>query len=215
MNDNTFPRNWKNPTKESEDSKNGSEVMNEYFEQFMSEFGEEYPDTFSSNFDSENYRRRFMLRDELIMKYAFAIPTDEVIQKLVEMSPIIEIGAGTGYWAKLITEAGGDVIAVDNGERDDWTGKWFEVRDGTYEEVSNHPDRTLFLCWPPYESDMAFETLKLYKGKTVVYVGEGHGGCCATDEFFDYLEENFVEQKGITIPRWPGIHDYMEIWTRK
>jgi len=192
--------------------------MNEYMDQFMSEFKTEFPRSYSGMndiYDTDKLVHRFKLREDLTKKYAFAIPTDKAIRKLVELSPLIEICAGTGYWAKLISEAGGDIIAIDNGERTDFTHKWFEIQKGTHDEVSKYPDRTLLLCWPPLNDIMAYETVELYKGETVVYIGEGDGGCNATEEFFEYLEKNFVEQETIAIPQWPGIHDYFVIWRRK
>lgn len=54
--------------------------------------------------------------------------------------------------------------------------------------------RILLLVYPPPGS-MALETIQSYvsmgpENDTVVYVGEGRGGCNADNELFDYLELN-------------------------
>lgn len=49
----------------------------------------------------------------IIARYAEAIPTTAVIRRLAALGPIIEVGAGGGYWARLIQDVGGDMIATD------------------------------------------------------------------------------------------------------
>ena len=46
--------------------------------------------------DLERNIKLFQERDRLVVKYAWAIPNDEAIKTLVEHSPIVEIGCGTG-----------------------------------------------------------------------------------------------------------------------
>ena len=36
--------------------------------------------------------------------YAFATPNNNVLNRLQEYGPFIEIGAGTGYWASLLLD---------------------------------------------------------------------------------------------------------------
>jgi hypothetical protein len=102
------------------------------------------------------------------------MPPRAEIQTLVEHSPIVEIGAGTGYWARLATEAGADIVAYDSrppvaGRKKvvawaEETGTYFPVRRGGPGMVRFHQDRTLFLCWPPHGHDMAIDSLRRYEG---------------------------------------------------
>jgi hypothetical protein len=56
--------------------------------------------------------------------------------------------------------------------------------------------------------------MEAYDGNTIVYVGEGEGGCCAGEDFFEFVSEwNLIET--IPIPQWDGIHDYMFVYRRK
>ena len=77
------------------------------------------------------------------------------------------------------------------------------------------PERTLFLCWPPYRGAMASKSLEFYAGKTVIYVGEGHGGCTGDDKFHRMLECGWEEVEEVEIPQWDGIHDRMWVYRRR
>lgn len=150
----------------------------------------------------------------MIAKYAHAIPCDGIIDQIVKLSPIIEMGAGNGYWAKLISDAGGDIIAIDNGETTEWTKTWFEILKGTPRLLHKYTERTLMLCWPPLMSNMAFNSLRHYKGNTVIHIGEGQHGCTGNNAFYELLEEQYELEREVQPPQWPGIHDYFEVWKR-
>jgi hypothetical protein len=49
----------------------------------------------------------------LIGAYSEAVPTTEALRALQALSPIIEVGAGRGYWARLLSELGCDIVASD------------------------------------------------------------------------------------------------------
>lgn len=100
-------------------------------------------------------------------------------------SPIVEIGAGTGYWARLASQAGTDIVAHDaDPEREP---KYFPVKRGGPSMAQRHHRRTLLLCWPPRNEPMASECLSAYTGSTVIYIGEP-SGATADDTFHDMLE---------------------------
>ncbi len=156
-------------------------------------------------------------RNELTKRYAWGIPNDTAIRAIASRGPVVEIGAGTGYWASLLRQAKCDVVAYDEkpGENG-WVQVeqcYYDVQVGQHEVVTAHQDRTLLLCWPPM-SDMAELALRAYRGQTVVYVGENAGGCCASDEFFALLED-WSEACEVRIPQWWGLHDAMWIYERK
>lgn len=179
--------------------------------------------------------RKYTERNRCCREFAWAIPTEEVIRAIVELGPVVEIGAGRGYWAWCIEQLGGDVVAYDS--RPAWhpqawddngwlrgrmeekkeefsTHQWFPVLEGGPEKVTEWPDRTLLLCWPPYSNDMASDCLKP-RPKRVVYVGEGYGGCTGDDEFHETLDNSYVGIDAHIIPQWDGIHDSVEIYELK
>jgi hypothetical protein len=153
--------------------------------------------------------------------YAWAVPNEEAIEVLRAHSPLVEVGAGRGYWAGLAASAGADILAFDPfPPRASGTNQWhrqpgtfFDVALGGAEVAGEHPDRTLFLCWPPWGSDAAARALRSYQGGTIIYVGD-RGTSAATPEFYAELETCFTRVGVVEIPRWPGIEDRLEVWKR-
>jgi hypothetical protein len=158
----------------------------------------------------------FLERENLVSIYAWAIPNYEAISTIVKHSPVIEIGAGSGYWASLVKILGGDVIAFDNRSPNfKFKCEFFPVEKGDERAVVDHSDRALMLCWPPYSTPMAYKCLKKYKGQTLIYIGEGEGGCTADIKLFELLGREWEEEEYVKIPQWWGLHDGMTIYKRK
>lgn len=160
-------------------------------------------------------------RQRYVYKYAWAIPCKRALEVIAQYSPIVEVGAGSGYWASLLAQIGTDVVAYDISSTKQYKGSYnhfhkhyFAVKKGSESAIKDHADRALFLCWPPYNDKMAFNTLKQYRGETVLYVGEGKGGCTASDSFFNLLTKNFSEEESVEIPVWFGIHDRLFVFKR-
>ncbi len=166
----------------------------------------------------------FVARDYATAHWAWAVPDERAIRTLADYSPLVEIGAGTGYWARLAAEAGADIVAYDSrppvaGEKKvvAWaveTGTYYPVRRGGPGMVRFHQDRTLFLCWPPHSHGMATDCLRRYLGRTVIYVGE-NGGCTANESFHEELDQHWEIVKVVAIPQWHGLRDRIYILQRK
>jgi len=155
-------------------------------------------------------------RQDLVKKYAWAVPDENAIEKIVSYSPIVEIGAGSGYWAWLIEQAGGDIICYD---KSPWDDSYSEVSKAEESAVNEHADRSLFLCWPPLcwpplSTDMGSNALSHYEGDAVLYIGEGKGGCTANDEFHRKLEIDYNLEEVVDIPQWPSVYDSLYIYKR-
>lgn len=147
-------------------------------------------------------------------KYSYAIPDNDAIQKIAKYSPLIEIGAGSGYWSYLLQNIGVDIIAYDN-KSWGWDWKtWCNVQEGDHSILLNVKERNLFLCWPDYDTSFAYDCLKNFKGKYFIYIGEGSGGCTGDDQFFELLYNNFEIVDSYDIPQWAGIRDYLQIYKR-
>ncbi len=132
-------------------------------------------------------------REQLIRRYSFAVPTPEAIDLVAQVADngVIEIGAGTGYWARALSDEGIDVIAYDihppPSSENAWFGgchPWFAVRRGDEREVASSPDRALLLVWPTRADTWVADAVRLYHaagGHCVVYVGEPPGGRTGDD----------------------------------
>lgn len=157
------------------------------------------------------------MRRELTPRYAWAIPSHGALDLLAGHAPLVEMGAGGGYWAKLLRDRGVDVVAYDLAPAGNtWVDRagWTHVETGGPEALVHHDDRALFLCWPPMNT-MAADCLAHYHGDTVIYVGEPEGGCTASDDFFAALERDYRLAHTLPIPHWPSVHDALEVWSRR
>jgi hypothetical protein len=156
-------------------------------------------------------------RDTFIERFGFAVPTPiaiKAVNQFVGQQEVLEVGAGTGLWAQLLSDEGVSITAVD-----DWSGKYssplkvgahypVERVDGI-EAVKRHAHNVLFLCWPDYDDTIASAALKAFRGNKLIYIGEGESGCTGDDKFHEMLSRwKLVES--IALPQWPGIHD--ELW---
>ena len=153
-------------------------------------------------------------REALVREYAWAVPTREAVETIVEYDPIVEIGAGTGYWAWCIDQLGGVVAATDI-EPPESTYRRVAAYDGRRRVNAMIPDEhdaALLMVWPPYTDPMAADALNAYPGETVIYVGEGRGGCTADDRFHRLLHEDWQLVETVDIPTYLGLHDRLEVW---
>jgi len=151
-------------------------------------------------------------RSELVKKYAWAILNDEAIQTLVKYSPIISVGSGSGYNEYLLREAGADILASD---LDPPAETWMPVlKQEAVEVAREHNDRAIMYCWPHFAYSWPELSLKAYRGNTVLFIGEGKGGCTGSEDFHDLLDEwDCIDN--VCIPRWWGIYDSLTIYHRK
>jgi hypothetical protein len=152
------------------------------------------------------------LRKKLIWAYSWAIPSDSAICKLIAYSPFLELGAGTGYWAWLLEQAGARVLAYDSYAEQ--PPHWHRIEKGGPEVLSQFSTHTLLLCWPPFESSMAFQALQNYSGQTVIYVGEWEGRTAdlAFHSALKSREWRLVDE--LKIPNWPGYSDQIYVFER-
>ena len=139
--------------------------------------------------------------------------------KILEGRGVVEAGAGTGYWAWQMEQAGISVAAYEPnlpGENGFARREWTTILRDDYSAVKHHPDRALFLCWPSYDDPWAAQALSCYAGDLLIYAGEGEGGCTADSGFFQTLgaEWDEVEYSPRHVTYW-GIHDYLTAYQRK
>jgi len=118
----------------------------------------------------------------LSQRYSYVYPEPRALALITALSPIVEIGAGTGYWASRLRSMGADILAFDQAPPDreatnryhPRTSTWTDVQPGDHTMLGAYPERTLFLCWPPLFSALG-DCLSFYRGDTVAYIGDnGH-----------------------------------------
>lgn len=200
-------------------------LANPYWDR-VSEIETDWTGTSPMQFDRRSGRE---YRASLVRRYSWAIPSPDALLFVAQHASgagLVEIGAGTGYWAHLLSELGVPVLAFDEapprkGHRDNhWhqnTPALFPVTIGNTRTALDHPDRSLFLCWPPYASSMAAMALGDYAeagGTRLIYIGEDEGGCTADPDFFSALYAGWTRVAEHALPQWSGMHDQIQVWDR-
>jgi hypothetical protein len=176
-----------------------------------------------TGFDQD--RAKFIeFRYAFIKRFSFAIPNDEALTVIASQDPILEIGAGAGYWAYEIAKRGVDIVSTDinpvpEGGRNEGglrLDRSFHpvLKMNALEALTAYPKRALLIIWPSFGGSWASEAIDAYQGRTIIYVGEKENGCCADDHFFTLLYERFEPHKNVKIPQWECIHDQMTVFTR-
>ncbi|KAK9837237.1 hypothetical protein WJX81_000930 [Elliptochloris bilobata] len=143
--------------------------------------------------------------------YAYAPPNRAALRALAARSPLVEVGAGLGYWAALLRSAGTAVAACDasppgaRGAPNKYHGRVpaiSPVLSGGPRFAAARPDHALLLCYPPPQGSMAEDCLRLYRGACVCLVGEAPGGDTGTRGFFRALQADFELAQRLRLPNW-------------
>lgn len=81
--------------------------------------------------------------------------------------------------------------------------------------IEKHRDRTLVLCWPPYEDDAAsYAPLRAYRGEVAIYIGEGDDGATGSIRFHRELDLNWTLVEQIDLLHWPRLRDRLTVYRR-
>jgi hypothetical protein len=158
---------------------------------------------------------------DLAQRYAYVFPDDRSLAILAALGPIVEMGAGTGYWAYRLRAGGVDVLAFDHappdGERENRyhppTATWTDVVAADQSILTAHSDRALFLCWPPLFSSLG-DCLTSYTGNTVALIGDGGHRTARVrglNEAFNAIEVSAVR----ALEPFPGATPTLSIWRRR
>lgn len=161
--------------------------------------------------------------------YAYAVPSPPAIAALAALSPLVEVGGGTGWWAAALARAGADVVAVDAAppKRGGRSNNAYHgalppvgppgVRRGGPRAAAD-PARTLFLCYPPpdgaADDDMGLAALQATPGDTVAVVGEA-GGETGTRAFWRALARGWALATRVPLPNWADSAAELMIFRRR
>lgn len=165
-------------------------------------------------------------RHPVAYQYSWALLDDRALRTIAEHSPIISVGAGTGYYEDILTrEYSCDVKATDfspptlvKNTHANAVSHFDVQQDDATTSARAHPERALLIIWPTMYDGWADRAIRAYRkagGKTFIYVGEGECGCCADEAFFKRLRAEWDLTRLQLIPQWPGNHDMLAIYTAK
>lgn len=114
-------------------------------------------------------------QSQLCNEFAWAVPDERALKILTKFSPLIEIGAGKGYWGKLLREKSVDIVCFDKYVHSkNSVDCWTKVLKGDANKLTSekYAGRTLFLCYPDEQESLAIACLERYGGEYVVHIGE-------------------------------------------
>lgn len=157
----------------------------------------------------------FRSRQYFIKEYSWAIPSKKSINELVEIignKKVLEIGAGTGLWAYLLSYYGINIIATDISPPNYCFTKVEKLNSEL--AAKKYKYDVLFICWSHFESDADKEAIENFNGDLIINVGESEGGCTGQYFFTEKFIKSFHLHKEIVIPNWYGIHDCVQVYKR-
>lgn len=190
----------------------------------------DYRTIFGTGFEAG--MRSSLARHRFIANYGFMLVTQETLEALVRLchgKRVLDAGAGTGYLAKALEDHGIDVLAADRKNYSegkhgypfrqqfklDYIGDVTEILPGQFDVV--------MLCWPCYNKPFGYDVAKrLQPGQTLIYQGEGFGGCTADDAFHEFVGNTQYWQKddaqtamlNAAHLQFSGIHDTWQVYQR-
>ena len=157
----------------------------------------------------------------LAQRYSYVVPDNRTLSALTDLGPLVEMGAGTGYWAYRLQALGADVVAFDQAPPDRArpnryhakTPTWTEVTGGDHTVLAEYSDRTLLLCWPPLFSSLG-ECLVYYSGNTVAVIGD-NGHRTARLRGLNESFANIAASPVRALEPLPGVAATLSIWRRR
>ena len=157
-------------------------------------------------------------RWDYIKKFGFVLLSERLAKDIAKYSPLLEIGAGNGALANRISKYGADIRAVDDksGDYPFEHEQYYPVEKMSgYAAVWAEPKRTILMAWPSLSQGWANEVLKRMRpDQTIIYIGEGLGGCTADDDFHKNLDDSFEHLHNIDMYQWHGLHDTCQVYRK-
>ena len=164
-------------------------------------------------------------RRELASLFSWGVPNDRALEVLAVHAPLVECGAGMGYWSALLRSRGVDVVAYDAEPPDTSAGNvyhqfargpWTVIeREDSVRAARRHGERTLVLCWPPFDDDRAsYAVLRAYGGDRLVFIGERGEGATGSVRFHRELALNWTVEEEVRLPNWPRLRDTLTVYRR-
>jgi len=175
--------------------------------------------------------------EDLVNKYAWAVPNHEAIDVCKKLEPIVEVGAGQGYWGRCLEGAGVEIKSYDVSAEGGLIGgkkkkgkENFRVLEGDSSVLleEEHENSTLLLCFPDEDSidgtSLGLSCLENFPGTHLIHIGELYPsslpvsqapfGRTSTPEFQVALSTSFHCLKVIPLPRWPHESTTLSVWKR-
>jgi len=177
-------------------------------------------DLISAGFDGRWSDELALARSGYIRRFGFSIVCEEAVAALLGLSPLVEVGAGAGYWSAVLAAAGADVVATDANLQpigySFTAGAAFPTSElPALEAVARHPDRDVFCSWPSRGEGWLTPALEaMAPGRRAALILEPRGGKTGDDSLYQLLDDRFTRTADIELPRFPENQDRLAIYMR-
>ena len=162
------------------------------------------------------------LRTEFTTRYGFPIITPEAVDELAKLltgRQVLEVGAGNGYLAQQLQQAGVDLFPTDphhpasSSYALGKTQHTAVIQADAKQAIREFPEMDLLWSWPCRDeaSGLAQQSSQ---AQLLVYIGEQDNGCTGGELFHQVLEDRFKPVRTIHIPSFPNVHDSIGIYRR-
>jgi hypothetical protein len=68
------------------------------------------------------------------------------------------------------------------------------------------------MCWPPFRSDAGLRALRAFTGDRLVYAGDAR--FTGDAQLHELLMSRWRLESRMLIPAWPGLDDYVYLYSR-
>ena len=175
------------------------------------------PDKLSKGWNIKEFEKRQFYCSNF--SWAFiTIKELRILSKIIGDKSVLSIGSGYAFIEKGLQLLGVNIIPTDSyvHPMTNIVYTWTDVEVLNHKEaLAKYNTDILYMSWPTYDDPYAFESLKLFKGNLLIYIGEPQDGCTANDDFYDLLEKEWNCKEEIKITNWNSIHDSIFIYERK
>ena len=166
----------------------------------------------------------YNVREYVIKIAGYALISNKTIKDLykylnenydLKKIKMIEIMAGNALISAGLKDMNLDCIGTDIKDPEEGFDdilNWTDVEKiDCVEAIEKYKPDIVFCSWPRDNSPILEATNKIFEinpKAELIHIGENYGGCCASEEYWDYIMHNYkIEILDIHLDRWVGIHD--------
>lgn len=202
--------------KTEEEKKEIADIFNQLKNKIIPE---KYPSHLTKGVDSFAYRREII---ELVGFPLISYQWIKPLAKWIGNKKCLEVMSGCGSLSYALKREGVDIISTDDfswegqGEWNKTKKYWTEIENiDAVESVKKYgKDIDIIIMSWAFMDNIAYQVLQTMREINpecvIIYIGEGHGGCTADNDFYKSIieveDKEFYEINGL-YQQWMGIHD--------
>ena len=194
-----------------------------------------HPEHITARYIQQNYVELYTSdvenRSHYINQAGWYILNSKTLEHLVTIlgsDRVVEVFSGTGYlnyWLQYYREPDYVTKAYDSRMYRKYQAAWAKPYAGSKKNAFNVNLKsfdTVIMCWPAYDENHAYRIVRKMKpGQRLIYQGEWWGGCTGNDQFFNYLDDHFIEDLDSSdylnsvSTSYVGINDNWYVFTKR